>query len=120
MILLAAVVIAFRAIEEMIQGPGVHELEGRPGADPVAGGWSTARSGSTCCGPGRRRGSVTLVADGKHLLTDAITSAAVLVALLVMWFKPAWTWVDPIAALLVAAYIAYMALAPARASPPRG
>ncbi len=33
-----------------------------------------------------------------------------LAALLIMWFKPTWTWVDPIAALLVAVYIALMAV----------
>ncbi|MEO6436652.1 MAG: cation diffusion facilitator family transporter [Tepidisphaeraceae bacterium] len=109
MILVAACVIAWRAIEEMIEGPGVHELRigllliFLAGAVNGAVGLMLLRSG-------RQRRSPTLVADGQHLLTDAITSAAVLLALLVMWVMPRWTWVDPIAAVLVAIYIAVTGL----------
>ena len=109
MILLAAAVIAFRAVEEMIHGPGAHELDVGLVLVAVAGGVNGA-VGVVLLQAGRRRGSIALVADGKHLLTDAITSAAVVTALAIMWFKPTWTWVDPIAALLVAAYIAVMAV----------
>jgi cation diffusion facilitator family transporter len=109
MILLAAAVIAFRAVEEMFHGPGAHQLDLGLILIAIAGGVNGA-VGLLLLHAGRRRGSIALVADGKHLLTDAITSAAVLAALAVMWFKPAWTWIDPIAALLVAAYIAVMAL----------
>ena len=49
-------------------------------------------------------------ADGKHLLSDAVTSAAVLVALLLVRLHPGWACADPIAALLVAAYITWMAI----------
>lgn len=109
MIILAALVIAFRAIEEMVSGPEMHELDVGLVLIALAG----AVNGAVGVGLliiGRRRGSITLVADGKHLLSDAITSAAVLGALIVMWFKPTWTWVDPIAALCVAGYIAVMGL----------
>ena len=109
MILLAAAVIAFRAVEEMFQGPGAQQLQVGLILVAVAGGVNGA-VGLLLLQAGKRRGSIALVADGKHLLTDAITSAAVVIALAIMWLKPAWTWVDPIAALLVAAYIAVMAL----------
>lgn len=57
---------------------------------------------------GRKQGSMTLEADGKHLLSDALTSVAVLVALgLVKW--TGWVYFDPITALLIGAYIAWMA-----------
>jgi cation diffusion facilitator family transporter len=108
MILLAAAVIAWRAIEEMIEGPGVHELKVGLALILLAGLVNGA-VGLYLLHSGRKRGSAVLVADGQHLLTDAITSGSVLVALLIMYFKPHWTWVDPIAALLVAAYIAYIA-----------
>jgi cation diffusion facilitator family transporter len=56
---------------------------------------------------GRRHGSIALEADGKHLLGDAVTTAGVLVALgLVKWTGRAW--VDPVAAVLLAAYISLM------------
>ncbi|MGB7156985.1 MAG: cation diffusion facilitator family transporter [Tepidisphaeraceae bacterium] len=109
MILVAAVVIAFRAVEEMIQGPGAHQLDVGLVLVAVAGAVNGG-VGLLLLSAGKRRGSIALVADGKHLLADAITSGAVVVALLIMWFRPDWTWVDPIAALLVAGYIARMGL----------
>ena len=49
---------------------------------------------------GRRHRSITLVADGKHLLTDVVTSAGVLVGIvLVAVFG--WDRLDPIVAMLV-------------------
>jgi cation diffusion facilitator family transporter len=49
---------------------------------------------------GRRHRSLTLVADGKHLLTDVVTSAGVLVGIaLVAIFG--WDRLDPIVAILV-------------------
>jgi cation diffusion facilitator family transporter len=109
MILLAALVIAFRAIEVMIKGPDTHQLDVGLVLIAIAGAINGA-VGLGLLATGRQRGSITLVADGKHLLSDAITSVAVLVALLIMWLKPTWTWVDPIAALCVAGYIAVMGL----------
>jgi cation diffusion facilitator family transporter len=107
MILLAACAIAFRAIEEMVRGPAAHELDWGLVLIFIAGAVN-GLAGLGLLALGRRRHSMTLTADGKHLLSDAITSVGVLAALLIMWFQPRWVWVDPIAALLVAAYIAYM------------
>jgi cation diffusion facilitator family transporter len=53
---------------------------------------------------GRRQGSLTLEADGHHLLTDAITSVVAITALGVVRLT-GWRWADPVAALLVALYI---------------
>jgi cation diffusion facilitator family transporter len=97
-----------RAIEEMISGPGAHELNSGLLLILIAG-VVKGDVGLLLLRIGRRSGSVTLVADGHHLLSDAITSVGVLVALVIMWFKPTWVWVDPIAAVIVALYIAYMA-----------
>jgi cation diffusion facilitator family transporter len=109
MILLAALLILGRAIEEMVEGPGVHKLDAGLVLIFVAGGVN-ALVGLSLVRAGQRTGSVALVADGHHLLTDAITSAAVLIALLIMWFKPHWTWADPIAAVIVAIYITWTAV----------
>ena len=58
---------------------------------------------------GRRHGSLTLEADGKHLMADAVTSAAVLIALaIVKLFN--FPLADPIAAILIAIYITIMAI----------
>lgn len=42
---------------------------------------------------GRRTHSLTLVADGQHLLTDVYTSGAVLAGLGLVWFT-GWYWLD--------------------------
>jgi len=49
---------------------------------------------------GRRHRSLVLVADGKHLLTDVVTSAGVLVGVLLVAVT-GWHRLDPIIALLV-------------------
>lgn len=107
MILLAAAVITIRAIEQWIAGDAPRELGAGLVLITVAGACNGA-VGMMLVVTGRRRGSITLVADGKHLLSDAVTSAGVLAALGLMALRPAWTWIDPVAALLVAAYIAWM------------
>lgn len=58
---------------------------------------------------GRRHGSIVLEADGKHLLTDVWTSAAVVAGLAVVWFtgRPIF---DPLIALIVSANIVWTAV----------
>lgn len=58
----------------------------------------------------RRSGSVTLEADGKHLLADAITSVCALFALLLVRLTGK-LWIDPVAAIVVAIYIAGIGVA---------
>jgi cation diffusion facilitator family transporter len=50
---------------------------------------------------GRRLRSPALAADGRHLMTDVVTSAGVLIGLV---FVPVtgWTWLDPVLAAFVA------------------
>jgi cation diffusion facilitator family transporter len=59
---------------------------------------------------GRRTGSVTLHADGRHLLSDAVTSVVALAALVLVRLTGR-QWIDPVAAILVAVYIAGIGLA---------
>jgi len=106
MILLAAAVIIQRAVEEMIQGPGIHKVDVGLVLILLAGVINGA-VGLYLVRAGRNVHSATLEADGKHLLTDAVTSAGVVVALGIMWFRPTWTWADPIGAVVVAIYIAF-------------
>jgi cation diffusion facilitator family transporter len=56
---------------------------------------------------GKKRGSMTLEADGKHLLSDVVTSAGVLTALVIVKFT-GWKYLDPITALAMAGYIGWM------------
>ena len=63
-------------------------------------GWYLVRTG-------RRHRSVTLEADGQHLLSDAWTSLATLAALGVVRLT-GWAWFDPASAVVVAAYIVWV------------
>lgn len=53
---------------------------------------------------GKKHRSATLSADGKHLMTDVVTSAGVIAALIVVKIT-GWVILDPIIALVVAFYI---------------
>lgn len=55
---------------------------------------------------GRKHRSITLEADGRHLLTDVWTSVGVLIAIALVMLT-GWMWFDPIIAILVGANILY-------------
>jgi cation diffusion facilitator family transporter len=99
MVFVAATVIVWTSIRRLIDPAPVEHV----GVGLVV---STAASlinlavGLALLRAGRRHRSITLVADGKHLLTDVVTSAGVLVGIgLVAIFD--WELLDPIVALLV-------------------
>jgi cation diffusion facilitator family transporter len=58
---------------------------------------------------GKKNGTIVLEAAGIHLMTDAIDSVAVLIAIALVKIT-GWQWIDPAAALAVAAYIALLGL----------
>jgi cation diffusion facilitator family transporter len=64
---------------------------------------------------GRREHSITLEADGRHLMTDVWTSAAVLVGVAAV-FVTGWLRLDPLVALAVAAHIIWTGIGLVRRS----
>ena len=106
MILLAAVVATVKAADDLIRGTQLPTSRLDWGIAlmaltlPVNGvvGWYLVRTG-------RRKNSVTLVADGHHLMTDALTSVVAVGALGVVRLT-GWRYADPIAAIAVSFYIA--------------
>ena len=58
---------------------------------------------------GRKHGSITLEGDGHHLLSDAWTSVAALAAVAAVKLT-GLAWLDPLAAIFVAAYIAWVGI----------
>lgn len=62
--------------------------------------------GLTLIRHGKKRNSLLLEADGKHLMADVWTSAGVIVAIAIVKFT-GWFIVDPIIAILVALHIIY-------------
>ncbi len=109
MIFIAALVILAQALLEVVRpgGPQIAHVEIGL-ALTVAAGSVNAILGMFLIRMGRRQRSIALEADGKHLLSDAVTSAAVLLGL-VMVKLTSWKYADPLAAVVVALYIARMA-----------
>ncbi len=99
MVFVAATVIIWTSIRRLID-PAPIEQPGLGLAISTLASLINLAVGVALLRAGRRHRSLTLVADGKHLLTDVVTSAGVLVGVaLVALFG--WERLDPIVALLV-------------------
>lgn len=103
MILLAAVTIAVSATDRLLDP---QPLSGLGIGLAVAGGAALINLavGLALVSAGREHGSITLEADGKHLLTDVWTSVGVVVGVALVAIT-GWERLDPIVALAVAANI---------------
>ena len=103
MIILAAVYIIYESVHKWILGPQIDNL-----------GWGTAITalavaingglGGYLIWVGRRRSSLILKANGRHVLTDCWTSIAVLVGLGLVWLTD-WVYFDPICGIVMACNI---------------
>ena len=100
LIAFAAVLIVYEVIQSLLRGPEVRALD--LGVPIVLGagfvnlllGWYLIRSG-------RKYESLTLVADGRHVLADFYTSAGIVIGLLLVRFTGI-VWLDPVVAAVVA------------------
>ena len=105
LILVGSGVIIFAAVRSLANGPEVHSL----GVGIGVIGFSIVANvvvSTTIARRARDTDSPALEGDAAHLRTDAATSAAVLLGLVLVQLTGA-TWLDPIIALLVAAAIVY-------------
>jgi cation diffusion facilitator family transporter len=103
MIVFAALLILYEAVSALIGGSDLQQLD--------LGIWITAAAGLAngalgvyLVKVGRRHDSLTLVADGKHVVADFWTSVGVVVGLVLV----EWTglrWLDPLAAIVVACWL---------------
>jgi len=103
MILLAAVTIAYAAIDRLLNPAGLTEV-GIGLAVTTGASLINLATAYFLFRVGREEKSVVLEADGRHLMTDVWTSAGVIVAVALVWLT-GWERLDPIIALLVAANI---------------
>jgi cation diffusion facilitator family transporter len=100
LIAFASVVIVYEAVLILLAGAAVRQIGAGVVIVLVTGlvnlvlGWYLVRTG-------RRYNSLTLVADGKHVIADFWTSAGVVVGLLLVQLT-GLAWLDPLVALLVA------------------
>ena len=105
MILVAAVVSVLNASRDLFYRRDLATQRLELGLLLVAGAlFVNAAVGGYLVRTGRRQGSTALVADGQHLLTDALTSVVAIGGLGVVRVT-GWRWADPVAALVVSAYI---------------
>ena len=100
LIAFASVVIVYEVVLILLAGAELRQISTgvlivfATGLVNLVLGWYLVRTG-------RRYNSLTLVADGKHVIADFWTSAGVVVGLLLVHFT-GLAWLDPLVALLVA------------------
>ena len=105
LIVFAAGVIIYQAILDIIAGPTLESLSigvifiSAAGIVNLALGYYLIRTG-------KKTNSLTLIADGKHVLTDAITSIGVLVGITLVLITD-YVMLDPILAIIVALNIVF-------------
>lgn len=105
LILVAAVSIAYAAIERLIN-PQPLAAVGVGLAVSVAASVINLVTSRILMDVGRRYQSITLEADAHHLMTDVWTSAGVIAGVGLVW-ATGWLWLDPVIALAVAANIVW-------------
>jgi cation diffusion facilitator family transporter len=105
LIVLAAGVIIYEAVSNLIAGPELSSLSvgllfiGAAGLVNLALGLYLVRMG-------KKTDSLTLKADGKHVLTDAITSIGVIIGIVLVILTD-YTFFDPIIATIIALNIVF-------------
>ena len=105
LILLAAIGIAYAAIERLLN-PQPLEAVGIGLAVSLVASIINLVTSRILMDVGRKANSITLEADAHHLLTDVWTSAGVIAGVGLVW-ATGWLWLDPVIALLVALNIVW-------------
>ena len=103
LILVAAVAIGIAAIERLLHPRPLEQLGLGLGLTLIASFINLAVARMMLIA-GKRHDSITLEADGRHLMTDVWTSAGVLAGVGAVALS-GWLWLDPVVALAVAARI---------------
>jgi cation diffusion facilitator family transporter len=107
MLLAAAFVMVFRAIESLIQGAAIQKLD----AGLVLVLLMAVASGAlgfALIRKGKSGGSISLEAVGHQFMSDAVTTVMVLITLIAVKMTGR-AWLDPIGGLLMAGYVSYTA-----------
>lgn len=104
-IVVAAAWIIHNAVDEIIAGPAIKELDVGVGLIAVAA-FTNAALGYYLVRTGKREGSLILEAEGRHVMTDVITSCGVISGLIIV-LVTGWYILDPVIAILAALNIVY-------------
>lgn len=104
-IVVAAVWIIHKSVDELIAGPMIRQLDVGIILIAIAAAVN-AVLGFYLIKIGKKEGSLILEADGHHVVTDVVTSAGVVVGLIIVLITK-WYILDPVIAILVALNIVY-------------
>ena len=105
LIVIAAVFIIYTSILDIIKGPDLKQLE--TGVFIISGaGVINFFLGFYLIKMGKKTNSITLIADGKHVLTDSYTSIGVIVGIIIVMIT-GFQIVDPLFAIAVALNILF-------------
>lgn len=105
LIIIAAVVIIYEGVNSIIIGPELNQL-GIGAVVITLASVVNLLLGNYLIRTGKKTNSITLVADGKHVLTDSITSFGVIIAVILVIITGI-VLLDPIIAIIVALNILY-------------
>lgn len=114
LITFAAAMIFYAAIQHLLLGPELRRIDVGLVVTAVAGG-ANLLLGTWVLRRGERLASATLIADGRHILSDVWTTAGVLAGLALVRLT-GLLWLDPVAAISVGALLARTGIALVRES----
>lgn len=105
LITIAGLIIIFKSTYDLIYHKPIYQLF--EGASIIGvTGIVNLIMGFYLINTGRKHNSITLEADGKHLLTDAITSAGLVVGVVLIQLTKIY-WLDSVISILLGLYIIY-------------
>ncbi|HMB35363.1 MAG TPA: cation diffusion facilitator family transporter [Methylomirabilota bacterium] len=103
LIAFASVLVVYGALRSLIRGPEVRQI-GVGILIVLASALVNLALGVYLLRTGRRHRSLTLAADGQHVLADVWTSGGIVLGLGLVNLT-GWAWLDPVVALLVALWL---------------
>lgn len=106
LIIIASLLIIYQSIDGLINHKelfsldlGIYIVFATGVVNYIFGRWSIIK--------GKKENSPVLIASGKHLQTDTVTSVGITVSLVIVFFT-GWTWFDSLAGLAYGTYIIFV------------
>lgn len=106
LILLAAVLITYESVERLILGTELQSL-GLGLALNFGAGLANGMLGFYLVRSGQKHRSRSIEADGKHLMSDFVTTLGVMIGLAIVYIT-GLSWLDPAIAILFSAWLLYV------------
>jgi cation diffusion facilitator family transporter len=98
-------IILYKAIQHLVNPVPLHQLD--------FGIWLVASTaivnfilGFFCVRIGKKNNSLALIASGRHLQSDTVSTGGIIIGLVLLFFT-GYTWIDSVVAMLFAVFIVY-------------